>query len=188
MCVFASLSSSIQIRSLVDSSNQNALDTVKPRVLQPSVCHGNTFDNFTELSKTKSEYRMSRGSCFSSFSHFKLLPTEFSSVSLLPLVLQQSLGVRSGLDGLDKVLRCLAVYRKQDAVGGEEDEYVHNLGHCIAAFLQEPQNRTIFGQIQGIELMIRLMRDRMKTFPLALRLTMYALQNNKDNCRLFVDK
>lgn len=97
-------------------------------------------------------------------------------------------GQRSNIDGLEKLLRCLAVYRKQNALGGEEEEYVENLGHCIAALLQEPENRKTFGQIQGIELMIRLMRDRMRAFLLALKLTMYALDNNKENCRLFVER
>lgn len=116
------------------------------------------------------------------------------ATEILSIILQnsqkcrQSLGRRDGLDGLEKLLRCFAVYRKQDALGGEEEEYLQNLGDSIAALLQESENRYIFGQIQGIELMIRLMRDRMKSFPIALKLTAYALENNKENCRLFVEK
>lgn len=98
------------------------------------------------------------------------------------------MGQRSGIDGVEKLLRCLAVYRKRNPESADEDEFVANIGNCLASLLEEPANQFIFSSVLGIDLMIRLMRDRMQVYSVALKLLVYALHEHPSNCQLFVER
>jgi len=51
-----------------------------------------------------------------------------------------------------------------------------------------PVHQVAFGKLQGLELMIRMMREHVFSSPLALRLADHAVRHCAANCEIFVDK
>eukprot|EP01068_Selenidium_serpulae_P008542 Selendium_serpulae@DN5008_c0_g1_i1.p2 len=113
---------------------------------------------------------------------------------ILNVILQNSesarvlMGRRDTLDGIDKLLRTIAAHRKRDPDSAEEEELMWNLFDCLSLLLLVPENQVTFGNAQGVELMIRMLRERKSAYRAALRLTNFALQNCPSNCQLFVEK
>eukprot|EP01071_Lankesteria_metandrocarpae_P009384 Lankesteria_metandrocarpae@DN5185_c0_g1_i1.p1 len=95
---------------------------------------------------------------------------------------------RDAIDGVDRLLRTISVYRKKDPSSSAEQEFVSNLFNALSSLNLVESNQTIFGKAQGLELMIRMLRERSFSFPLALKLTSFALQNHPVNCAIFVEK
>merc|ERR1719220_2128714 len=91
-------------------------------------------------------------------------------------------------EGVDKLLRGIAVYRKRDPTDSEESEYVQNMFGCLCSLMLLPSQQIAFGQDQGLELMIRMMREHIFASSLALRLTDHALRHCPPNCQIFVEK
>ncbi|CEM21159.1 unnamed protein product [Vitrella brassicaformis CCMP3155] len=117
------------------------------------------------------------------------------SAEILSIFLQQSRECRemvgrteAHLDGVDKLLRCISAYRKTDPDSSEEEEYVSNLFSCLCSLMMVSEHQVRFGQIQGIDLAIRMMKERKFACRLALRLLNYALQGCAPNCQVFVEK
>jgi len=92
------------------------------------------------------------------------------------------------LDGVDKLLRSIAAYRKKDPQDAEEAEYVQNVFNCLCSLMMVLEVQSQMGKSQGLELMIRMMRERMFVSSLALRLLDHAIMGNKENCQIFVEK
>ncbi|KAF8821277.1 putative beta-catenin family protein 1 [Cardiosporidium cionae] len=113
---------------------------------------------------------------------------------ILSIMLQNSaeareiIGQKGGIDGIDKLLRSIAAYRKRDPESSEEEEFVQNLFDCLCNLMLVGNHQITFGKAQGLELMIRMMRERKFSCGLAVRLTNFALNNCPPNCELFVEK
>merc|ERR1719399_9112 len=91
-------------------------------------------------------------------------------------------------EGVDKLLRGIAVYRKKDPVDSEETEFVQNMFDCLCSLMLLKQHQVAFGKVQGLELMIRMMRERKFATNLALRLADHSMRHCAENCQIFVEK
>ncbi|ORM42172.1 Beta-catenin-like protein 1 [Babesia sp. Xinjiang] len=92
----------------------------------------------------------------------------------------------SDIDGVEKLLRIITVFRKKDPEGVEEEELVENAFQCLCTLMLIPSNRVTFGKLQGVHLLIRLMKERRSIYQLAITLLDYALMDCPENCTLFV--
>jgi len=92
------------------------------------------------------------------------------------------------LEGVDKLMRGIAVYRKKEPNDTEEAEYVSNMFDCLCSLMLIPAHQEILGKAQGLELMIRMMREQKFVAPLALRLVDHGLRHCPANCQIFVEK
>lgn len=111
---------------------------------------------------------------------------------LLCILLQQSedclkLVGDSKVDGIDRLLRIITVYRKKDPEGIEQEEVVENTFQCLCSLMLIESNRTTFAKLQGIKLLIRLIKERRSTYKLAIRLLDYALMDCPASCNMFVE-
>ncbi|KAF8817922.1 putative beta-catenin family protein 1, partial [Cardiosporidium cionae] len=68
------------------------------------------------------------------------------------------------------------------------EEFLQNLFDCLCNLMLVSSHQVAFGKAQGLELMIRMMRERKFSCGLAVRLTNFALNNCPRNCELFVEK
>lgn len=110
---------------------------------------------------------------------------------ILAILLQNALSSREQmlrLEGVDKLLRGIAAYRKRDPADSEEAEFVQNMFDCLCSLMLLPAHQLAFGRVQGLELMIRMMRERIFASSLALRLADHALRHCAANCQIFVEK
>lgn len=110
---------------------------------------------------------------------------------ILGIVLQNSGAAREAmlrLEGVDKVLRGIAGYRKRDPADNEEAEFVQNMFDCLCSLMLLPAHQLAFGKVQGLELMVRMMSQQVFASRLALRLADHALRHCPVNCQIFVDK
>lgn len=110
---------------------------------------------------------------------------------ILGIVLQNSERAREEmvkLEGVDKLLRGIAAYRKRDPADSEEAEYVQNMFDCICSLMLLKTNQIAFGNLQGLELMIRMMREKVFAATLALKLVDHSLRHCPENCQIFVEK
>lgn len=111
---------------------------------------------------------------------------------ILCILLQQSeecLRLVGGptVDGIDKLLRIVTVYRKKDPEGVEEEELAENAFQCLCSLMFIEANRVAFGKLQGIKLLIRLIKERRPIYGLAIKLLDYALMDCASNCNMFVE-
>eukprot|EP00921_Rhytidocystis_pertsovi_P007832 GHVQ01012987.1.p1 GENE.GHVQ01012987.1~~GHVQ01012987.1.p1 ORF type:complete len:460 (+),score=51.73 GHVQ01012987.1:487-1866(+) len=93
-----------------------------------------------------------------------------------------------GVDGVDKLLRSIAPYRKRNPTSIDEEELVQNIFDCLCSLMLVPAHQVTFGKAQGLELMIRMMKERKFACPLSIRLCNFALNNCAENCEIFVQK
>ncbi|CAK9077284.1 Beta-catenin-like protein 1 (Nuclear-associated protein) (NAP) [Durusdinium trenchii] len=113
------------------------------------------------------------------------------SSEILGIMLQNSERAREEmvkLEGVDKLLRGIAAYRKRDPADSEEAEYVQNMFDCICSLMLLKANQIAFGNLQGLELMIRMMREKVFAATLALKLVDHSLRHCPENCQIFVEK
>ncbi|GIX60778.1 beta-catenin family protein 1, putative [Babesia caballi] len=113
------------------------------------------------------------------------------AAEILCILLQQSeacltLVGSSEVDGIDKLLRIITVFRKKDPEGVEEEELVENAFQCLCSLMLIPSNRLSFGKLQGVKLLIRLIKERRSTYRQAITLLDYALLDCPENCAIFV--
>ncbi|GFE53159.1 beta-catenin family protein, putative [Babesia ovis] len=90
------------------------------------------------------------------------------------------------IGGVEKLLRIVAVFRKKDPEGVEEEELVENAFQCLCSLMLVSSNRISFGKLLGVNLLIRLIKERRSTYRLAITLLDYALMDCPENCTLFV--
>ena len=92
-----------------------------------------------------------------------------SSLSLPPPSLshyqvQRLLGSPSvagdGQDGLDKLLTIVSYYKKRNPASKDEEECLENLFDCICSALQVDENKKRFRHAEGMELMLRTLKER----------------------------
>ncbi len=62
------------------------------------------------------------------------------------------------LNGMDKVLLVLSNYKKKDPETLQEEEFVQNLFNSLCISLQTPSSQLHFQQLQGMELMLLMVK------------------------------
>merc|ERR1719323_2556711 len=65
---------------------------------------------------------------------------------------------------------------------------MQNMFDCLCSLMLLPAHQVAFGKVQGLELMIRMMREHIFASNLALRLADHALRHCPANCQIFVEK
>jgi len=113
------------------------------------------------------------------------------AAEILGIVLQNSAASREAMvrhEGVDKLLRGIAGYRKRDPSDSEESEYVQNMFDCLCSLMLLPEHQLAFGKVQGLELMVRMMQQHNFTSSLAIRLADHAMRHCPANCQIFVEK
>ncbi|PHJ20791.1 beta-catenin family protein 1 [Cystoisospora suis] len=101
------------------------------------------------------------GAVSSSFDFNRVYASE-----LLVIILQNShearetLGMKQSGDAVDKILRAVASYRKRDPESSQEEEMIQNLFDALCSLLLVRSNQELLGRQQGIELMLRIIKER----------------------------
>ncbi|TMW66779.1 hypothetical protein Poli38472_014091 [Pythium oligandrum] len=89
---------------------------------------------------------------------------------------------------LDRLLQALAPFRKRDPRDEDEEEFVENLLNAICSLLMERDGQDQFRRLEGLELMLRCMKDRKQyVFSGALRVLDHAVMNHPRNCERIVE-
>ncbi|KAG1706920.1 hypothetical protein DVH05_027770 [Phytophthora capsici] len=92
------------------------------------------------------------------------------------------------VDLMDELLQALAPYRKRDPSSEEEEEFVGNLVNALCSVLLVPEGQTQFRRLEGLELLLRFMKDRKRfVFSGALRAMDHALMGNARNCERLIE-
>ncbi|GMF57497.1 unnamed protein product [Phytophthora fragariaefolia] len=92
------------------------------------------------------------------------------------------------VDLLDDLLRALAPYRKRDPASDDEEELVGNLVNALCSVLLVPEAQQQFRRLEGLELLLRFMKDRQRlVFGGALRVMDHALMGNARNCERLIE-
>ncbi|ETL34281.1 hypothetical protein L916_13469 [Phytophthora nicotianae] len=92
------------------------------------------------------------------------------------------------VDLMDDLLQALAPYRKKDPGSEEEEELVGNLVNALCSVLLVPEAQTQFRRLEGLELLLRFMKDRKRfVFSGALRAMDHALMGNARNCERLIE-
>lgn len=113
---------------------------------------------------------------------------------LLVIILQNSaearetIGSKQGGDAVDRLLRAVAVYRKKDPESSQEEEMAQNLFDALCSLLLVPANKELLGKQQGIELMLRIVKERRFFCSQAIKVLDFALLGCPPNCQIFVEK
>ncbi|CAZ81290.1 unnamed protein product [Tuber melanosporum] len=115
------------------------------------------------------------------------------AAELLAILLQSSPANRkklSELSGTDVLLQLLSPYRKRDPVkGGDEEEFVENVFDCLTCVVDELEGKEAFVDLEGVELVLIMLREGKMSKPRALRLLDHAVggQSGANVCQKLVD-
>lgn len=116
---------------------------------------------------------------------------------ILAIILQSSAKCRRqclAMDGLEALLQAVSAYKKREPEDDGERELVENLFDSVCAMVMTPETKAQFVELEGVELMLMLLRgssqDKKSTsfaaVP-ALKCLDYVLSGNKRACERFVD-
>lgn len=91
------------------------------------------------------------------------------------------------LGGIDNLLSTLAEYRKTDPKVEEEREMIENIFDVLCASLLVRDNQDLFAKGEGVELMIRMLKEKNYCSRSAIKALSYALDKHSVNCKIFVE-
>ena len=130
----------------------------------------------------------------------RLQPKEFDqnklySSEILCILLQSSAKNRQAFlkcaenseNGIDALLEICARFLKSDPSSRDEHECAANLFDALCSTLMETANQNAFRALEGFELMLRFLKKQAHPFYFAIRVINYALSNNVENCKYFVN-
>ncbi|CAB3407769.1 unnamed protein product [Caenorhabditis bovis] len=112
---------------------------------------------------------------------------------LLSMILQQSDTAKAKMtekiDGIDLLLRAIAVYKKNDPASIDEREYMENLFNALCAALMWPANRKKFLDGEGLQLMNLMLREKKQSRQSALKVLDHATTGVEgiENCNKLVE-
>lgn len=108
---------------------------------------------------------------------------------LLAIVLQSARAAPAlgAAGGIDTLLVVLARYRRRHHLDPEETEFVENCYSTLAAALLADENRARFLEDEGVELMVRMLRERPAAALRALQVLDHALGGGPALCERVVD-
>ena len=90
-------------------------------------------------------------------------------------------------DGMDALLKVIYQCRKTDPSSVEEGEFIQDLFLCICTALLVPENQNRFRVSEGLELMVKCLKERKLAAICAIKVINFAISGNKENCERFVD-
>ncbi|KAJ1675809.1 hypothetical protein EV182_000532, partial [Spiromyces aspiralis] len=79
------------------------------------------------------------------------------------------------LSGVDVLLQCLAWYRRKDPQDSQEEEYMESLFGSLCSLLCGKVPKRAFVEAEGVELIVRMIRERRLARPRAFKVLSYAL-------------
>ncbi|KAF1769473.1 hypothetical protein GCK72_001290 [Caenorhabditis remanei] len=112
---------------------------------------------------------------------------------LLSVILQTSDNAKAKLtdkiDGIDILLRAIAVFKKNDPASVDEREYMENLFNSLCAALMFPANRKKFLDGEGLQLMNLMLREKKQARQSALKVLNHATSGKEgiENCNKLVE-
>ncbi|PIC55638.1 hypothetical protein B9Z55_000830 [Caenorhabditis nigoni] len=112
---------------------------------------------------------------------------------LLSVILQSSDNAKAKLtekvDGIDILLRAIAVFKKNDPASVDEREYMENLFNSLCASLMHPPNRKKFLDGEGLQLMNLMLREKKQARQSALKVLNHATSGEEgiENCNKLVE-
>jgi len=111
----------------------------------------------------------------------------------LAVILQNSTKAREALmekiDGIDLLLRALAVYKKNDPGSRDESEHMENLFDSLCTALLHVPNRAVFLENEGLQLLNLMLREKKASRSGALKVLSYAtaIPDGGPNCDKFIE-
>lgn len=114
------------------------------------------------------------------------------AAELLAILLQNDRSNRLAFakkNGMEVILPVLANYRKRDPETADEEEFMENLFDTLCSSLQEPENKNLFTESEGVDLMLIMMREKLKARSRAIKVLDNALSgaSGAKNCEVFVE-
>ncbi|KAF9905079.1 hypothetical protein EC991_002032 [Linnemannia zychae] len=111
---------------------------------------------------------------------------------LLAILLQSSSANRKKLGelgGIDDLLQLLAAYKRKDPKDDDEIELVENLFDGLCSALAEKENKRLFLEGEGIELMVIMIKEKKMARVRAVKVLDYAMSTKAGtaNCLRFVE-
>ncbi|CAI4230042.1 unnamed protein product [Auanema sp. JU1783] len=108
---------------------------------------------------------------------------------LLQISDQAKKKLTENVDGIDMLLRALAVYKRIDPVHLDEREYMENLFNALCSALMLAENRKKFLEGEGLQLMNLMLREKKQSRESALKVLDHATTgpDGVDNCNYFVE-
>ncbi|KAF9907877.1 hypothetical protein BX616_000306 [Lobosporangium transversale] len=111
---------------------------------------------------------------------------------LLAILLQNSSENRMALGkqgGIDDLLQLLAVYKRKDPKDPDEIEMMENLFDGLCSALAEKENKRLFLEGEGIELMVIMIKEKKMARIKAVKVLDYAMSTKSGtaNCLRFVE-
>ena len=95
-------------------------------------------------------------------------------------------GLQNKMDGMDALLQIMFQYRKKEDLPVDEEECVHNLFHSMCTIMRIPAGQQRFVELQGMELMIKCLKELRYAALCAVKVINYAITDNKKNAEKFV--
>jgi len=92
------------------------------------------------------------------------------------------------LDGIEILLQSISAYRKKDPESTEESEMLANLFDCLCSVLLLEENKKVFLEKEGLELMLIPIREKKHSSKGAFKVLDYALGGNVTACLRFIDQ
>ncbi|CDO75579.1 hypothetical protein BN946_scf184858.g19 [Trametes cinnabarina] len=93
------------------------------------------------------------------------------------------------LGGVETIMKILSRYRKRDPVDAEETEFMENLFDVLCSALGEPEIKEQFLELEGVDLMVLMMKDKMQARSRAIKVLDYAMSGPAGTaaCQTFVE-
>ncbi|KAJ4481594.1 Catenin-beta-like protein [Lentinula edodes] len=114
------------------------------------------------------------------------------AAELLSILLQDNQANRLELgkkDGIETLLKVASQYRRRDPVDAEELEFMENVFDSLCSALNEPDNKTLFVEAEGPDLMVLLIKEKMECRSKSIKTLDYAMSGPAGtlNCQAFID-
>ncbi len=111
---------------------------------------------------------------------------------ILSIILQSSaensrrLATLDGLDGVDALLQCIAIYRRKHLTRQDEQECCENLFLALFSVLLDYDNQMKFIECEGFELLMKCLEEQEYAAGCTIKCLSYAVMKNKAGCERFV--
>ncbi|KAJ3880283.1 hypothetical protein F5051DRAFT_348506 [Lentinula edodes] len=114
------------------------------------------------------------------------------AAELLSILLQDNQANRLELgkkDGIETLLKVASQYRRRDPVDAEELEFMENVFDSLCSALNEPDNKMLFVEAEGPDLMVLLIKEKMESRSKSIKTLDYAMSGPAGtlNCQAFID-
>ncbi len=117
-------------------------------------------------------------------------PVKLYSSEILTILLQLSQQMREAFRDkttMDKLLISIAFYRDVKPNGIDEQECLENMFDSLCHVLIDSTNQDLFRTLEGIELLLLMIKERKFARQAAIKTLNYALMNNSTSCNYFIE-